>query len=877
MKKFAKIIGGILCSLVMFGCSNLIEPNSGSDDGDFGTLYFDSRSARFIDASEISVAAVKVYGYGMETISQSGVDVVGGKGNFSVENIPVGKNRVIEVSGYKADSVPVKILYAVIDINSGANSLDTIKDSSDSAKGKAYLALLNAGVDISSVSLTGFESVSSAYLFDADGFAAAYKNDSSASVSSYIQTEGSVDFSNISGASGYTIWIDDPLSEKVSIDSDSQTSAKASKVAPGTWNVYVNDGTATKKAGTVTVKSGASATYSDFIGNALYGKTVIFVKCAANTNLYAWIESSETKLCGEWSGTTLTTKATSEYMNNPDGWYMIDVTETYGTSSEKIMIILIPDEGKGSQTYDLSSGIAGTFWYDGSVFYDSDPTTALDSDATLSDIKVNGTSVGLVSSCEVSSTTEKATVTATAKSSKATVSVSPSTETALTAGTAKAFTITVTAEDGTVKTYKISVTRKAEVANDVTLSSIKVNGSSIGTLSGTSYTKSLTGSDDSCSVTVTAVANSSGATVTVTDAQTVSDGGSKTFTITVRNGTASATYTVTVSYTKSEAVASEYYWTNKNGAVGTNKTISSWSDWTDSERIAQNAAYDDPRTWKGHQEVPYDVYALYAAYDDTNLYLMVELTNIADRASFMTHSYASSDNAWWNNRDVPLGMLFNTGKGTNATKPTVATSSGGTEPIWGAIDFSDSQGFDALFYHSSKYGEFDGAFVGVGTPGLFKTTGEGVFSYDSDYCLSFNSGTKTGTSGISVKYQRQCAVSKTIYYESTPTDNRSTSKQDGNDLLASTTYTKVSTGDLDMSYWYTIPLSTLGIDKAYLQSTGIGVRQLTTNGGSLMDCSPWDISMVDIATEGCADDPSTSAEKGDCDDITSAQARIGHM
>ena len=68
---------------------------------------------------------------------------------------------------------------------------------------------------------------------------------------------------------------------------------------------------------------------------------------------------------------------------------------------------------------------------------------------------------------------------------------------------------------------------------------------------------------------------------------------------------------------------------------------------------------------------------------------------------------------------------------------------------------------------------------------------------------------------------------------------------------------------------------TLGVTKDYIQSTGISIRQLTTNGGSLMDCAPWDLSMVDVATEPCSDDPSTSKEKEDIDNITSAQAKIG--
>ena len=69
----------------------------------------------------------------------------------------------------------------------------------------------------------------------------------------------------------------------------------------------------------------------------------------------------------------------------------------------------------------------------------------------------------------------------------------------------------------------------------------------------------------------------------------------------------------------------------------------------------------------------------------------------------------------------------------------------------------------------------------------------------------------------------------------------------------------------------------LGIDKNYLETTGIGIRQLTTNGGSLMDCIPWDPCMVDIAAEKCSDDKSTSAEKRDVDEIKTPQARIGHM
>ncbi len=461
-------------------------------------------------------------------------------------------------------------------------------------------------------------------------------------------------------------------------------------------------------------------------------------------------------------------------------------------------------------------------------------------------------------------------------------------------GTPTTVTIIVTAEDkATSKTYKINLTKQVGIlSSNANLSSITLSAGSLSfNAATTSYSVNVENSVSS--ITVSAVAEDSKASVNITPSSTVSlTAGSATaitIYVTAEDGTPK-TYTISVTRAGSSSggggsgggsVQSEYYWTNKNGAVGTNKTISSWSDWTEAERIAQCAAYDDPRTWTGLQEVPYDVYALYAAYDDTNLYVMVELTNIVDRASFMFHNFAASDNAWWNNRDIPLGLAINTGAAVLA-KGSYLDASG--KRVWGTandgVAFEDANGFDWLLYHSSKYGTFagDGKFVGAGTPGVFHVTDNGYFSYDAGYCLSVNTGTTTGTSGIDIKYMRQCAVSKKIYFESTPTDNRKTSAQTGEMLMSSSNYTTVETNDLDMSYWYTIPLKTLGMTKADVESRGIGIRQLTTGGGSLMDCAPWDPCMVDVAGElySGADD-NTSKEKEDCDKMTTPQARVGHM
>lgn len=694
----------------------------------------------------------------------------------------------------------------------------------------------------------------------------------------YVLSPASLSYTAVN-ASGWTITVCDPCSESKTLSSDG--SGSVTGIAPGEWTVVVTDGTNVVSSKKLTF-AGGRPTDAGTIGNPLAGKTIIFVKASSAPTIWAWEVSGEKvslteKLGYSWNSQPTMQEVSPGYMEKPDGWYMLDVSSV--SSGGNISFKL------NSSDSQKDSPFGTTFWYDGTSFYDSDPTAnQLSSDATLASISVNGKpvegfSAGTVSyNAVIAADAETAVVTAAASDSGAAVSVSPSGAVSVAQGSTKTFTITVTAADGkTEKTYTVSV--KRAVIDDVSLANVSVNGKPA-SASGAAYTYAATGSDESFAVS-SIVATPADPAATVTYSQTsgtVADGGSTNFTITVKNGAQSAAYTLTVTYTRREIVQSQYYWTNKDGAVGTNKTILSWSDWTEAERIAQCAAYDDPRTWTGIQEVPYDVYALYAAYDDTNLYVMVELTNIVDRATFMFHDYAASDNAWWNNRDIPLGLVINTGAAVTADGPYLSADS----VIWGGatggIEFTDSEKFDWLLYHSSKYGTFDGAFVGVGTPGVFHVTSSGYFSYEPEYCLSVNSGTTKGTSGIDIHYTRQCAVSKTIYFESTPADNRKTSKQDGKSLMESTTYTAVSTNDLDMSYWYTIPLSTLGMTKNDIQTRGIGIRQLTTGGGSLMDCCPWDESMVDVAGEyySGADDYS-SKEKEDVDTITSPLARIGHM
>lgn len=884
-------LGSILLIISMLsGCSSFLDGSSSQENKDveYGSLSLVS-SDRALNLSDISSAVITVTSSDIsETISKTVSSVSNGTvSGISISNIPVGNNRIVTVEAKDSSSNSIKgfVLRAMVDIKAGDNnSVYVTWDTTGLAN--VYAKLLSAGKliasysDVQDSSILNAVPVAKGYYVDSDSIATDFIAGSLKTSSSYLLTSGTL-LLTAYNASGYVVTVSDPISASKTISSDGSYSI--TDIAPGNWTVTVMNGSETVSSKSIVIVSGKETSLGT-VGDPLKGKVIIFIKSSSTPTLWAWGENGNNdvkiteNMGATWPGKQMTS-ALSTYMNDASGWYMLEITNYYSGTYPISMCI--------NGGFDIVSDKTATFWYDGTIFSDTDPTeNTLSDDTSLSSLTVNNTSISISSTTyEIENTVEAALVTAIATDSAASVSVNPSVKTSIAAGSTQVFTVTVTAENGTTKNYSLTVSRaNAEQPGDVTLKTLKVNNSSIALVSGkTAYTSSLSGSADSLGVTVTATATSNNAQISVNPSveTTISDGNNNKFTITVTNSSNTATYTVTVDYKKVES--SQYYWTNKNGAVGTNKTISSWSDWTSAEQIAQCAAYDDPRTWKGIQEVPYDVYALYAAYDDTNLYVMVELTNIADDSIFMTHNYAGSDNAWWDNRDIPLGMIFNTGSNLT-TKPTIVAEQ---KPIWGSIDFSDSNGFNYLLYHSSKYGyaEHKSSFVGVGTPGFFKADSTG-FNYTKDVgCFSVNSGAPgsevTGSSGVSIRYNRGCAVSgSNIYYESTPTDNRATSEQTGQTLLTSNTYSKVSSShdtDLDMSYWYTVPLSTIGMTKATIESKGIGIRQLTTNGGSLMDCSPWDVSMVDNATEECSDDNSTSKEKEDVDNITSSQARVGHM
>ena len=113
-----------------------------------------------------------------------------------------------------------------------------------------------------------------------------------------------------------------------------------------------------------------------------------------------------------------------------------------------------------------------------------------------------------------------------------------------------------------------------------------------------------------------------------------------------------------------------YYKTNPNNQVGTQKTISidgDLSDWNSSMLIAQGTANDDPRVYRENSmhELPVDLYALYGAYDDNNLYLMWEMTNVGDVVC-PEQGYVTSQGILWQTQELPFFIAIDTGKTADA-------------------------------------------------------------------------------------------------------------------------------------------------------------------------------------------------------------------
>lgn len=362
-------------------------------------------------------------------------------------------------------------------------------------------------------------------------------------------------------------------------------------------------------------------------------------------------------------------------------------------------------------------------------------------------------------------------------------------------------------------------------------------------------------------------------TVTVQATAKASNGTTKNYTFTYRkqfNGTVNEEGRMAVASTYNAASGSRaassnlatQYSTNKAG-VGVEKTISvdgDISDWNASMKIAQGAANDDPRVYRPDSmyENPVDLYALYAAYDDNNLYLMWEMTNVQDVVA-PGDNYPLSQGTLWQTQEFPFFIAVDTGKTSDAIGNKGALQAGGT--IWNS-GMTIQNSFNRLISINTKGG--NGPFVyGGNSTGLNPV--EILNSASSNIKMNFGKGILTGdVTGINGAYGIN--------------NNRVVGDVSNNSADWVDFNTKGhNSATMDFFYELSIPYDELGITKNDVKTNGIGVLLVATMGKSPMDCLPYDTSMNDNADLGdsVGSQENNSFEKSDEDYITCSFARVG--
>ncbi len=297
------------------------------------------------------------------------------------------------------------------------------------------------------------------------------------------------------------------------------------------------------------------------------------------------------------------------------------------------------------------------------------------------------------------------------------------------------------------------------------------------------------------------------------------------------------------------------YATNPSSGYGKRKTITvdgDKSDWDSSMLIAQGVANDDPRVyahWSMH-EIAIDDYAMYAAWDNTNLYIMYEMANVQDVVAPGEDFPLTQGNLWIYN--LPVFMYIYTGSGN----PTHGKTAGGT--LWDTGTTVEAESDHVIAYSTNA----------SNGPFIYTANDEGNLEPD----VLVKKGAQTG---INIKWGNGKTLSgKLMGLKTAGTDNKRAAG-DCVDAELTDLYAAGHKASMDMFYEISIPLKNLDISASDIERDGIGILKVSTFGTSGMDCLPYDLSMADNAAQPYSKDSSTSAEKEDSDTITVPLARIG--
>ncbi|RSX55520.1 alpha-amylase [Bifidobacterium dolichotidis] len=310
------------------------------------------------------------------------------------------------------------------------------------------------------------------------------------------------------------------------------------------------------------------------------------------------------------------------------------------------------------------------------------------------------------------------------------------------------------------------------------------------------------------------------------------------------------------------------YFTNTSGQK-IKKTINIDGDlnqWDKSMLIAQGAANDDPRVYRDNSmyEVPIDLYALYGTYDDNNLYLMWEMTNVQDVVD--PNDTYPIGRPLFGELNCPMWIALDTGRTDNKIGKNLNLSTGGT--IWN----SNNQ------WEQSINNLIGVSYNGANGPWMYGGDKNGL---NKNALYGPGADVKTGTkkTGIKFKYGKGI-LSKEVWGIDGgwgPAHNRvSGDVKNDNANWVNFNSKGHNSANEDIHYAMSIPLSELGITAADVEKTGIGVQVVATMGMSGMDALPYDLAANDNADlPDTNSQPNNSFEKSDLDSYSVPLARIG--
>ena len=268
-------------------------------------------------------------------------------------------------------------------------------------------------------------------------------------------------------------------------------------------------------------------------------------------------------------------------------------------------------------------------------------------------------------------------------------------------------------------------------------------------------------------------------------------------------------------------------------------------EWTDDKLIALGMANDDPRSlgnnWTLH-EAPINLTHIWAAWDDTHLYVAWQFVDVTDKID-PSNAGGAGGSRIGSNDGILQWIALDTKADAGAAKDMWKKN--GNQTLWNGTNKPDYQ----IYLAGSLW------------QGFISRAVNNIFPVDDGAVNYFNLAGAGITAGKGARF-----AGTSLWGVADADDRRKT------DAPARNFATEGHDTARDSFYEIKIPLAFLGLTQAQLESQGLGIM-IGAGSNSCVDVLPQDDGAT-LNTEG-VETWNSSLEWGDIDSITTPFARIG--